>query len=119
MPSPILDQEAIDNLRALDPDGGDTFLREIAGIFIDDTPQRIAELEQSLTASDTPTFVRAAHTIKGASANLGAVALQAVAAQLEQRAKKDGLADVAVLVAELKTEFAKAQTALTELLPPA
>jgi HPt (histidine-containing phosphotransfer) domain-containing protein len=119
MPSPILDQEAIDNLRALDPDGGDTFLREIAGIFIEDTPKRIAEIDQSLAAGDTATFVRAAHTIKGASANLGASALRAVAEQLEHRAKKDGLADVAALVAELKTAFANAQTALTELLPPA
>jgi hypothetical protein len=34
MPASILDQETIDNLRALDPEGGDTFLREIIGIFI-------------------------------------------------------------------------------------
>jgi HPt (histidine-containing phosphotransfer) domain-containing protein len=117
MPSPILDQEAIDNLRALDPDGGDTFLREIIGIFIEDTPLRIAEIDQSLAAGDTATFVRAAHTIKGASANVGAAALRAVAEQLEHRAKKDGLVDVTALVAEIKTEFASAKTALTALIP--
>jgi HPt (histidine-containing phosphotransfer) domain-containing protein len=118
MPLPTLDQEAIENLRALDPDGGDAFLREIAGIFVEDTPKRIAEIDQSLAAGDLATFVRAAHTIKGASANLGAAALRAVAEQLEQRAKKDGLGDVAGLIAELKTEFANTQTALQEMLPP-
>jgi HPt (histidine-containing phosphotransfer) domain-containing protein len=118
MPSPILDQEAIDNLRALDPDGGDTFLREIVGIFFEDTPLRIAEIDKSLAAGDTATFVRAAHTIKGASSNVGAAALRAVAEQLEHRAKKDGLADVADLIAELKTAFATSQTALNGLLTP-
>ena len=119
MPSPILDQEAIDNLRALDPDGGDTFLREIIGIFLEDAPLRIAEIDQSLAAGDVAAFVRAAHTIKGASSNVGAAALRAVAEQLEQRAKKNGLADVAALVAEVKTEFANAKTALNGLFPPA
>ncbi len=119
MPTPILDQEAIDNLRALDPDGGDAFLREIVGIFLEDAPLRIAEIDQSLAAGDTPTFIRAAHTIKGASSNVGAAALRAVAEQLEHRAKKDGLGDVAALVAEIKTQFANTKTALNEMLPPA
>jgi HPt (histidine-containing phosphotransfer) domain-containing protein len=116
MPSPILDQEAIDNLRALDPDGGDTFLREIIGIFVEDTPLRIAEIDKSLAAGDAPTFIRAAHTIKGASSNVGASALRAVAEQLEQHAKKDGLVNVTALIAELKTAFSSAQVALNGLL---
>jgi HPt (histidine-containing phosphotransfer) domain-containing protein len=118
MPTPILDQEAIDNLRALDPDGGDTFIREIIGIFLEDAPLRIAEIDQSLAAGDDAAFVRAAHTIKGASSNVGAAALRAVAEQLELRAKKNGLADVTALVAELKTALANAQTALNGLFPP-
>jgi HPt (histidine-containing phosphotransfer) domain-containing protein len=118
MPSPILDQEAIDNLRALDPDGGDTFLREIAGIFIEDTPKRIAEIESSLAAGDTATFIRAAHTIKGASANIGAAALRAAAEQLEQQAKNKGLVDVAALIAGVKAEFDRTKVALNEMFPP-
>jgi HPt (histidine-containing phosphotransfer) domain-containing protein len=116
MPSPVLDQEAIDNLRMLDPDGGDTFLREIIGIFLEDAPLRIVEIDQSLAAGDAATFVRAAHTIKGSSANVGAAALRAAAEKLEHHAKKDGLVDVAALIAELKTEFANAKTALNELI---
>ncbi len=119
MPANILDPEAINNLRALDPEGGDTFLREVAGIFIEDTPKRLAELDQSLAADDAPTFIRAAHSIKGSSANLGAAALRAVAEKLELRAKKEGLAGAGPLVAELKAEFERAHAALNEMLPPA
>ncbi|HZP61566.1 MAG TPA: Hpt domain-containing protein [Opitutaceae bacterium] len=119
MSEQILDSEALNNLRALDPEGGDAFLREVAGIFLEDTPKRLGELEQSLAAGDAPTFIRAAHSIKGASANLGAALLRAAAEQLEHRAKKEGLANVSALVAEVKTQFDRARTALNELLPPA
>ena len=119
MADSILDPEALNNLRALDPDGGDVFLREVAGIFIEDTPKRLAELDQSLAAGDVPTFIRAAHSIKGASANLGAVALRAAAERLEHQGKTGGLAGVADLVTAVKTEFERARVALNEMLPPA
>ena len=61
--SSVIDPQAIANLRALNPNDHDEFLREIAGIFLEDTPQRIAELTQSLTAGDTAKFIRAAHSI--------------------------------------------------------
>ena len=40
----VIDPQAIENLRALNPGDKDEFLREIAGIFLEDTPQRITEL---------------------------------------------------------------------------
>src|SRR5258706_6923143 len=100
----VIDPQSIENLRSLNPGDNDEFLREIAGIFFDDTPQRIAELDQSLLAGDVPKFTRAAHSIKGSSSNLGAVALRAAAGKLEHVARSQGLANVGELVAEVKTE---------------
>ena len=77
--SSVIDLQAIENLRALNPGDNDEFLREIVGIFLEDTPQRIAELEQSLAAGDVPKFTRAAHSIKGSSSNLGAMLLRSAA----------------------------------------
>lgn len=113
---PVIDPQAIENLRALNPDDNDEFLREIAGIFLEDTPLRIAELEQSLGAGDISKFTRAAHSIKGSSANLGAMALRAVAEGLEHHARKDGLVGVAPQVGAIKTEFARAHAELTKLI---
>jgi HPt (histidine-containing phosphotransfer) domain-containing protein len=114
--SAILDPGAIAELRSLNPGDNDEFLREISGIFLDDTPQRIAELDQSLVAGDVATFIRAAHSIKGSSSNLGATALRAVAEDLETRSRAEGLRDVRDLVAKVKEEFARAQAALEALL---
>lgn len=113
---PVIDPQAIENLRALNPDDNDEFLREIAAIFLEDTPLRIAELEQSLAAGDAAKFTRAAHSIKGSSANLGAMALRAVAETLEHNARKDGLAGVASHIDAIKAEFARAQIELNKLI---
>jgi histidine phosphotransfer protein HptB len=117
MPDPsIIDPHTIENLRSLNPGDNDEFLREIAGIFFEDTPLRIAELDQSLVAGDTPRFTRAAHSIKGSSANLGAVALRTVAEKLEYQARTTGLDNVATLVAQVKLEFGRAHAELATLI---
>jgi HPt (histidine-containing phosphotransfer) domain-containing protein len=116
MPAPlIIDPQAIENLRALTPGDHDEFLREIVGIFLEDTPQRIAELEQSLAGNDPLRFTRAAHSVKGSSSNLGAMALRAVAERLEQQSKQSGLAGLEPMLAELKSEFDRAAAALRQI----
>jgi histidine phosphotransfer protein HptB len=114
---PVIDPEALENLRALNPDDGDAFLREIAGIFLEDTPLRIAELDQSLAAGDASKFTRAAHSIKGSSSNLGAMTLRAAAEKLETQSKTSGLAGVAPLVEAVKEEFSRAHAELGRLIP--
>lgn len=112
----VIDPQSIENLRALNPDDGDEFLREIAGIFFEDTPNRIAELDQSLASGDLSKFTRAAHSIKGSSSNLGAMALRAAAEKLEQQAIARGLADVATHLAAVKAEFSRAHAELSALI---
>jgi HPt (histidine-containing phosphotransfer) domain-containing protein len=113
--TPVIDPQAIENLRALNPGDDDAFLREIVGIFLEDTPQRLAELEQSLAAADVPKFTRAAHSIKGSSANLGAMALREVAERLEHQSRVSGLGEVAGLLAALKAEYGRAEAELAKL----
>lgn len=111
--APILDPESIDNLRALGAEGDDSFLKEIIGIFIDDTPQRIQELRTAFAAGDQPTFSRAAHSIKGSASNLGAMRLRAVAEKLEHESKQNGIAGLEQAIPALEAEF---ETARVELL---
>lgn len=114
--SSVIDPQAIASLRALNPGDNDEFLREITGIFLEDTPQRIAELDESLAAGDTSRFTRAAHSIKGSSANLGATALRTAAAALEHESRINGLGNVGALITKVKQEFARAQSELHGLI---
>ncbi|MDB6094119.1 MAG: hypothetical protein JWM32_1681 [Verrucomicrobia bacterium] len=117
MPSPlVIDPEAIENLRALDESGNDEFLREILGIFLEDVPHRIAELDEAIASGDVGRFTRAAHSIKGASSNVGANALRAVAEQLESRSHAEPLTSLASTLAALKTDFATTKVEIEKLL---
>ncbi|PTX94241.1 Hpt domain-containing protein [Opitutus sp. ER46] len=111
-----IDPQAIESLRALNPGDNDEFLREIAGIYLDDTPVRLAELDRSLAAGDIPTFTRAAHSIKGSSGNVGATDVRTVAERLEHHSREHGLADVAPLIAELRAEYDRAEAELRRII---
>ncbi len=111
----VIDLQAIENLRSLNPDDNDEFLRELTGIFLEDTPKRLAELDTSLASGDHGAFTRAAHSIKGSASNLGATQLRAVAEKLEHHSRKEGLREVAGMIAAIKAEFNLASTELNKL----
>jgi HPt (histidine-containing phosphotransfer) domain-containing protein len=112
---PSIDPEAIANLRDLNPGDNGEFLREIVSIYIEDTPKRIADLKACLASGDVQTFTRAAHTIKGSSANVGAQVLKAIAERLEMISRKDGLGAVSGLIADCEAEFAKVRDELRKV----
>jgi histidine phosphotransfer protein HptB len=114
--SPILDPQAIQALRELNPDDNGEFLREIAGIFLDDTPQRIAELDSSLATGDQSKFIRAAHSIKGSAGNMGASDLKHRAELLEHHAKDKGMLNSEELISNLKTEYQRTEAAVRALI---
>lgn len=112
---PVLDPEAIDNLRALGAEGDDSFLKEIIAIFIDDTPIRLAELRQAFDAGDLPSFTRAAHSIKGSASNLGAARLRGLAEKLEHSSRQSGLDGLEPGIPAMQAEFAVAKAELEKL----
>ena len=75
-----------------------------------------AELERSLSAGDRGAFERTAHTLKGASANVGASGLADVCTSLETRARQAQLQDVAVLMEQFDTELARVRAALEAVM---
>jgi HPt (histidine-containing phosphotransfer) domain-containing protein len=112
---PLINLETIANLRALSPDDNGTFMREIIGIFLEDTQTRLADLRASRDAGDAATFTRAAHSIKGSSSNVGALELRAAAEKLEHQARQHGLADTATFLAEIEAAFARVEPELRKL----
>jgi histidine phosphotransfer protein HptB len=110
--TPAIDPAAVSNLMDLNPGDNGEFLREIVSIYLEDTPKRIAELKSSLASGDASTFTRAAHTIKGSSSNVGAVALKGVAERMEMLSKRDGPKAAGPLIADCEAEFARAAAEL-------
>ncbi len=107
-PAPVLDQEVLDEL--LEVVGADT--ARIIGVFLDDTPPLIRQLQDASVAADLDQLRALAHSLKSASANVGAMALSAAAWRIEHDARAGTLERPAVAVALLIAEFARARIAL-------
>lgn len=113
--TPHLDPAAIAALQSLGPDGDISFLHELIGIYLEDTPKRLAELDAALARGDAAVAARAAHTIKGSSSNFGAAGLAQQAQQVEAQCKAGDCAAALALVPALKAEIRLVAAALQEL----
>ena len=66
-------------------------MRELLVIFIETSESDIDRLQQAIVESDAKRVADAAHSIKGASANLGFMDISSVAKNLEQKARENSL----------------------------
>jgi PAS domain S-box-containing protein len=78
---------------------------EIVATFLEDIPRQIQILETLLDAGDIPGVRRQAHSIKGASANIGGERLRAVAFTMEKTVSEGDLATTEKHLPELKAQF--------------
>jgi len=74
----------IDMAEVLERAGGDMELViEVAGLFLDDYPRLLSEMEQSIEQGDREMLRRSAHTLKGSAANIAAKPVAEAALKLE------------------------------------
>jgi CheY-like chemotaxis protein/HPt (histidine-containing phosphotransfer) domain-containing protein len=86
--------------------------RAVAVGFLEDMPRQIEVLRSYLEAGDAEGTVRQAHTIKGASANVGGESLRAVAFAMEKAARAGDIADVVARLLDLDARFARLKEAM-------
>jgi len=85
-------------------DGDQDFARELIDLFIASGDAALGEIRAALGRGDLAEVGRAAHTLKGASANMRATGTTTVAAELEVAARAGEAARAATLEAELRAE---------------
>jgi two-component system, sensor histidine kinase and response regulator len=89
---PSTDAEAVDLAAALERLGGDRSLYdELVGVFKNECPGMAAEMRRAIDDRDVKTLARSAHTLRGSSSNLGAVAVAEAALELEKLARSEKL----------------------------
>jgi CheY-like chemotaxis protein/HPt (histidine-containing phosphotransfer) domain-containing protein len=113
---PVLDSDQLDVIRRID-DGDGTLLREIIDKFLTHAEAGRDELAGIIAEGDPHALERTAHRLRGAAANLGAVALAELCGELEARGRFGQLDDVAVLLPRFDDELARARDALLAELP--
>jgi HPt (histidine-containing phosphotransfer) domain-containing protein len=96
--------------------GGDPeFLLELAELYRSTTPRLLGRIGDAAATADLGLIRQHAHTLKGASANVGALRMRALSSQLETVAREGRGEHVDELVAALNTAFVDLERELERL----
>ena len=105
----VLDAEVTERLRALAQATDPSILTEIYDAFLSSAVGYSATLRQASASGNTDDLARAAHSLKGASANIGAKAVALLAHELEILGNSPSLTGAAGLVAQLEIELKRVE----------
>lgn len=86
-------------------DGDAELLREIIEVYLADMPQQLGRLEEAIRAGDSDQAQRSAHTIKGASSNIGAEQVTETAFRIEKASKAGEFPSANSILGELENQF--------------
>ncbi|MFO7555512.1 MAG: Hpt domain-containing protein [Desulfobacterales bacterium] len=80
--------------------GDEDLAKEIVDDFMKDIPNKLNALKEALNKGDALLIKKEAHMMKGASGNIGAVAMQEIAEQIEIAGKAEDLVKAELLTAK-------------------
>ena len=107
---PGIDSRALARLRR---QGGVDLVREVIAIFCEDMPGRLSQGRIGAETNDLDATRRAAHSLKGTAATVGAVRLQELSELIELLAERREGQAVAALLADWEASFSAARHDLT------
>jgi len=94
--------------------GDEDFVKEIIDDFLKQIPDNLFALKNALNKKDLPLVKREAHIIKGASGNVGALALQKIAEQIEISGEEKNFVKIRSFVEELDKQLKVLKNKLAE-----
>jgi CheY-like chemotaxis protein/HPt (histidine-containing phosphotransfer) domain-containing protein len=112
----LLDQARLDMIRSLQRPGRPNVLRKIIDLFGQNSPVLLRTIRDAVSSEDSVLLQEAAHSLKTASANLGAVTLAAICKELEETGRQKKAAAAGELLVRLEESFQEALAALAREL---
>jgi HPt (histidine-containing phosphotransfer) domain-containing protein len=103
-------------LRALQREGRPDVVRKTIGLYLENAPRLLKELEEGAAKGDLAALSRASHTLKSNSANVGAVKLASRCNEIETMARSGMIPDARDLVQALIEDYRAAGVVLSKHL---
>ena len=98
--------------------GDNNLANKVITIFLEHTPNQILELKNALRDADLTVIEHLSHSIKGASANIGAGRLQAVAFDIETRARSGDSSNMTTRLDDLEKELDQLKKTVRKKIAP-
>ena len=117
LPTEPIDEAVLNNLAQLQREGRPDIVNRVITLFLESAPALLRDLQEGAAKADTAVLHRASHTLKSASANVGAALLSAHCRELEAMARTGSVPDAGARVETIAEDYQQAQAALTARLP--
>jgi CheY-like chemotaxis protein len=111
-----VDLSVLVGLRELQVEGEPDILNELIELFLKEVPSELEALREAADRGDIENVERITHTLKGSSANMGAVRMEALCTELEDAVRSKDIAAAAVRISRLQEEFGHVRAVLEEVL---
>lgn len=115
----VLDPASLDQLRQLDPSGGTGFVARVLGTYIRSLERHEADARQARANGQWDALARAAHTLKSASASVGALVFSEICADVESRIRRQEFDQLEGRLDRFFSEAARVRDAVQAQLGPA
>jgi HPt (histidine-containing phosphotransfer) domain-containing protein len=112
---PVLDQAILAGLERLGRSSGEDLIGQLTGLFLSDAPGWVTALRQGLESGDAAGVAWSAHTMSGASANVGATELARLCATLSNDGAAGELGRGPALLAAVEGELDRVCSALSSM----
>lgn len=112
---PVEENEFFDRAALLDRvEGDEELLAVMIQLYVEDAPRALETMRSALQQGDMHTLERAAHSLKGSSANLAANSAAEAAQRLEQDANRGDAAGAEANLAALESVLGRLLPALVK-----
>jgi len=115
-PHAVLDAGALARLSELDPTGNGTLVQRVLTTYATSLERTRHELMLARSPMQPDTLRHLAHTLKSSSASVGALALSALCAQVEQHLRTSQPGDIGSLLDALLAEMQRVSGAVQAML---
>ncbi|MCB1934806.1 MAG: Hpt domain-containing protein [Nitrosomonas sp.] len=90
----VLNSDALGQIREINPEMGDVLVNQILQTYLDSSADLVKKIEAAINDEDAKSLQIAAHSLKSASASIGADSLSALCKVLEMSGNSGDLSQV-------------------------
>jgi ligand-binding sensor domain-containing protein/signal transduction histidine kinase/DNA-binding NarL/FixJ family response regulator len=109
-----LDPSRLGDIRRLEAVTGRSLVRDLVNNFLAEAPQQVERMRQALDTGDLKGFTFVAHSLKGSSAQIGALRVATLSGELEDRGRSAALDGAATMLTEVEREVGRVAPLLAE-----
>jgi CheY-like chemotaxis protein len=112
----VLDEQSLDRLRELDPNGENKLMERVVNAFETSVARLMPQLQDAMAGLELAGIRHVAHTLKSSSASIGALHLSRICAEVEAMARQQQTDGMQGRVTELQAEVETVRVALKQVL---